>query len=123
MDTVLSGPLEAVYDPDLRGIAPDRVAMLLRMPLTEVARIADVHRNTLTRAPTSAKVQTRPGEMMRILSEASDLMGGDLGKVAIWFRHQPLAGFDGQTAEELVAAGHAHAVVNHLAMLRDGVYA
>jgi len=51
------------------------------------------------------------------------MMGDDLAKAAIWFRHQPLSGFDGQTAEELVAAGHAQAVVTHLAMLRDGVYA
>jgi hypothetical protein len=120
---MLSTPLEAVYDPGLKCISPDRVAAMLHMPLSEVARIADVHRNTLARAPGSAKVQTRLGEMMRILTEASGLMGDDFAKAAIWFRHQPLSGFDGQTAEELVAAGQAQAVVTHLTMLRDGVYA
>ena len=120
---MLSSPLEAVYDKRLKGISPDRVAAILHMPLAEIARVADVHRNTLTRAPGTAKVQTRLGEVMRILTEAAGLMGDDLPKAAIWFRHQPLSGFDGQTAEELVAAGHAQAVVTHLAMLRDGVYA
>jgi putative toxin-antitoxin system antitoxin component (TIGR02293 family) len=120
---MLSTPLEAVYDKRLKCILPDRVAAMLHMPLSEIARIADVHRNTLTRAPGSSKVQTRLGEVMRILTEASDMMGDDLAKAAIWFRHQPLSGFDGQTAEELVASGHAQAVVTHLAMLRDGVYA
>jgi uncharacterized protein (DUF2384 family) len=120
---MLSSPLEAVYDNRLKHISPDRVAALLHMPLAEIARVADVHRNTLTRAPGSAKVQTRLGEVMRILTEASDMMGGDLAKAVIWFRHQPLSGFDGQTADELVAAGHAQSVVTHLAMLRDGVYA
>jgi uncharacterized protein (DUF2384 family) len=120
---MLSTPLETVYDPRLKCISPDRVAALLHMPLAEIAHVADVHRNTLARAPGSPKVQTRLGEVMRILTEAADLMGGDLAKAAIWFRHQPLSGFDGQTAEELVAAGHAQAVVTHLAMLRDGVYA
>jgi uncharacterized protein (DUF2384 family) len=120
---MLSTPLEAVYDKRLKCISPDRVAAMLRVPLAEIARVADVHRNTLARAPASPKVQNRLGEMMRILTEASGMMGDDLAKAAIWFRHQPLSGFEGQTAEELVAAGHAQAVVTHLAMLRDGVYA
>jgi uncharacterized protein (DUF2384 family) len=120
---MLSSPLDAVYDKRLKCISPDRVAAMLHMPLAEVARVADVHRNTLSRTPASRKVQTRLGEMMRILTEAASMMGDDVAKAAIWFRHQPLSGFDGQTAEELVAAGHASAVVTHLAMLRDGVYA
>ena len=122
-DPTLSTPLETVYDKQLRCIFPDRVAAMPHMPLAEIARIADVHRDTLARAPNSPKVQTRLGEVMRILTEASDMMGDDLAKAAIWFRHQPLSGFDGQTAEEPVAAGHAQAVVTHLAMPRDGVYA
>jgi uncharacterized protein (DUF2384 family) len=120
---MLSTPLEAVYDPALNGISPDRVAATLHAPLADIARLADVHRNTLTRAPASPKVQTRLGEVMRILSVATDLLGGDLNKAVVWFRHQPLAGFDGQTAEELVSAGHAQAVLTHLGMLREGGYA
>jgi uncharacterized protein (DUF2384 family) len=120
---MLSTPLEAVYDKRLKCISPDRVATMLHMPLAEIARVADVDRNTLTRTPGSPKVQARLGEVMRILTQACELMDGDLAKAAIWFRHQPLSGFDGQTAEELVAAGNAQAVVSHLAMLRDGVYA
>jgi uncharacterized protein (DUF2384 family) len=120
---MLSTPLDSVYDPKLQCISPDRVATMLHTTLAEIARVTDVHRNTLTRTPNSPKVQTRLGEVMRILTEASDMMGGDLAKAAIWFRHQPLSGFDGKTAEELVSAGHAQAVVTHLAMLRDGVYA
>lgn len=120
---MLATPLETVYVPQLQAISPDRVASLLHMPLADIARVTDVDRNTLTRAPGSAKVQSRLGLMMRILTEASDLMGGDVAKAAIWFRHQPLSGFDGQTAEDLVATGHADAVVTHLAMLPDSVYA
>jgi uncharacterized protein (DUF2384 family) len=120
---MLSTPPEAVYDPALNGISPDRVAATLHAPLADIARLADVHRNTLTRAPASPKVQTRLGEVMRILSVATDLLGGDLNKAVVWFRHQPLAGFDGQTAEELVSAGHAQAVLTHLGMLREGGYA
>ena len=49
----------------------------------EIARIADVHRNTLARAPASPKVQARLGEVMRVLTEAADLLGNDLGKAVV----------------------------------------
>ena len=120
---MLSPSLEAVYDPFPNCISPEKVAATLHVSLAEVARIVDVHRNTLACAPASPKVQARLGEVMRILAEAADLLGGDVGKAALWFCHQPLAGFDGRTAEELVGAGHAAAVVTHLGMPRDGSYA
>jgi hypothetical protein len=41
----------------------------------------------------------------------------------VWFRYQPLSGFEGQTAEELYAEGHTQAVLAHLESLRDGGYA
>jgi hypothetical protein len=62
-------------------------------------------------------------EVVRILKEASEVMGCDPDMAEVWFRHQPLPGFDGQTAAELVAIGHSQAVLIHLEMLRDGVYA
>ena len=120
---MLSPPLADVYDPKLRGISPDRVAATLKVQMGDIARLAAVHRNTLARTPTSSRVQGRLGEVMRILTEAADLLDGDLGKAVIWFRHQPLAGFDGQTADELVAGGHADAVLTHLHLLRHGSYA
>lgn len=120
---MLSTPFEAVYNSHLGGISPEKVPATLHVALSEIARIADVHRNTLTRAPGSAKVQARLGGVMRILTDATDLLGGDVGKAALWFCHQPLAGFDGHTAQELVIAGHADAVRTHLAMLGQGSYA
>ena len=72
---MLSIPLDAVYDPSLSGISPEKVAATLHVSLAEVARIADVHRNTLARAPASAKVQARLGEVMRILTDAADFWG------------------------------------------------
>lgn len=120
---MLSPVLERVYDPRRGVILPERMAAALRVPVADLARLAGVHRNTLAKAPDSPKVQDRLGEVARILAEAAELLGGDAGKAAVWFRHQPLAGFDGETAEDLVAAGHADAVRAHLRMLRDGAYA
>lgn len=118
-----SGPIADVYDPGLQGISPGRVAATLKVPMADIARLAAVHRSTLARAPGSPKVQGRLGDVMRILTEAVDLLDGDLGKAIVWFRHQPLSGFEGQTAEELLAEGHANAVLAHLQMLRQGGYA
>jgi hypothetical protein len=42
----------------------------------------------------------------RVIATASDLLGGNIAKAIVWFRHQPLSGFEGQSAEELVADGH-----------------
>ena len=52
-----------------------------------------------------------------------DWSADDAARAIVWFRHQPLAAFDGRTAAELVAAGHVDAVLVHLEILRDGVYA
>ena len=104
-------------------ISPERVGEALHIPLAQVARLAKVHRNTLARMPESPAVQAGLGEVARIVAAAAELLDGDVARAIVWFRHQPLAGFAGRTAEELVAAGHAHAVLAHLEMLRDGVYA
>lgn len=120
---MLSATLDDLYGPALHALSPERMAARLRVSLAEIARIADVHRNTLARAPASPKVQARLGEVARILTEAADLLEGDLGRAVAWFRHQPLAGFAGETAAGLVAAGHAAAVLAQLRMLRDGGYA
>jgi uncharacterized protein (DUF2384 family) len=120
---MLSSFIDDVIDRRSGLISPERVSATLRVTLAQLARLAQVHRNTLSRHPGSPTVQERLGEVARIVATAADLLEGDTRRAIVWFRHQPLAGFDGRTAEELVAAGHADAVLAHLEMLRDGVYA
>ena len=109
---------------DRQGIfSPTRMSETLRVPLSHLARIAKVHRNSLSQHPDSPAVQDRLGQVARVIVTASDLLGGDTAKAIVWFRHQPLSGFDGQTAEELIAEGHIGAVLTHLETLRDGGYA
>ena len=118
---MLSSVLDEVAE---RGmISPQLVSAMLRVPLARLAQLAHVHRNTLTLRPHSAAVQQRLGEVARVVATAADLLGGDTDRAVIWFKYQPLAGFDGDTAEELIAAGHADAVLSHLEVLRDGGYA
>jgi uncharacterized protein (DUF2384 family) len=120
---MLSPFLEQVMDGERGMISPQRVSDLLNLPMARLAQIAHVHRNTLAQRPDSPAVQGRLGEVARIVATAVDLLGGDTGRAIIWFKHQPLAGFEGSTAEEMIAAGHADAVLAHLEMLRDGGYA
>jgi uncharacterized protein (DUF2384 family) len=114
--------LAEVADTERGGLSPERLGGMLMMSVSDLSRLTRLHRNTLTRHPQSPMVQARVGEVARIMVAASDLAGDDR-KAAIWFRHQPLAGFDGRTAEELVTAGCAEAVLRHLELLADGGYA
>jgi uncharacterized protein (DUF2384 family) len=103
-------------------VSPVRMSARLRLPLGELARLAHVHRNTLTRHPDSQAVQQSLQPVVRILSVAEELTG-NADKAILWFRHQPIAGHDGKTALQLVEEGHAQAVLKHLEDLRDGNYA
>jgi uncharacterized protein (DUF2384 family) len=120
---MLSAFLDHVMDRRRGLISPRRVSAALHVSLAEVARLANVHRNTLTQKPDSPVVQERLGEVARIITAAAELLGGDARRAVIWFRHQPLSAFEGRTAAELTAEGHGGAVLTHLDMLRDGIYA
>lgn len=114
--------LDKVVDPKVGGVSPNRVSGALKMSVADLSRVTRLHRNTLTRTPGSPSVQARVGEVARIVAQAAEILG-DADRAAVWFRHQPLAGFDGRTAEELVASGAADAVIKHLDTLADGGYA
>jgi uncharacterized protein (DUF2384 family) len=119
---VLSPFLESITDQRLGVISPQRVCEALHMTQAELARLTKLHRNTLAH-PASPAVQAQLGEVALMIGKAADLLDGDTGRAVVWFRYQPLAGFDGQTAAELTASGQGEAVLAHLDMLRDGVYA
>lgn len=103
-------------------LSPQRISRRLRLPLADIAKLAHVHRNTLAQRPDSPIVQKSLEPVVRILAAAEQLTG-DADRAIVWFRHQPIAGYNGQTALELVEAGHADAVMAHLEDLRNGIYA
>ena len=117
---MLAGFLESVRDGDM--IAPQRMAARLRVPMTELAKLTRLNRNTLASKAGSTSVQAELGTIARIIARAAELSGDD-GRAIIWFRHQPITGFDGKTAEQLVEEGHADAVLWHLEGLENGTYA
>ncbi|KPF73739.1 hypothetical protein IP88_08775 [alpha proteobacterium AAP81b] len=106
---------------DAGHLSPQRMSKRLHLPLAEFARVARLHRNTLAR-PGSPAVQARLEPIARILAQVEELTG-DADQAVVWFRHQPLPGHDGRTAQDLVEAGHSDAVLAYLEDLRDGSYA
>ena len=115
---MLAAFLDDIRDHDI--IAPRLMAERLRLPLSRLARLAHVNRNTMTARPDSPAVQAKLGEIARIIARAADL-AGDEARAIIWFKHQPIPGF-GKTAEELVEQGHAEAVMEDLERMAEGVY-
>nr|WP_197530007.1 antitoxin Xre/MbcA/ParS toxin-binding domain-containing protein [Gloeobacter violaceus] len=95
----------------------------MKLPMTDLAKIVHLHRNTLSRRPQSPEVQSRLGRVAKIIARAAAMIGGEANRAVIWFRFEPLPGFDHKTAAQLVAEGHADAVETYLDMLDDGVYA
>jgi uncharacterized protein (DUF2384 family) len=115
---MLAAFLDDIRDDDL--IAPRRMASRLRLPMSRLARLAHVNRNTMAAKPDSPAVQAKLGEIARIIARAADL-AGDEGRAIIWFKHQPIPGF-GKTAEELVEEGHANLVMEDLERMAEGIY-
>lgn len=115
---VLAAFLDDIRDGDL--IAPRRLAERLRVPMTRLSKLAHVNRNTMASKPGSPAVQAKLGEIARIITRAAEL-SGDEGRAIIWFKHQPIVGFD-LTAEQLVEMGHADAVLEDLEREAAGVY-
>ena len=111
--------LDDIRDQDL--IAPRRLADRLRLPMSRLAKLAHVNRNTMAARPESPAVQAKLGEIARIIARAAEL-AGDEGRAIIWFKHQPIPGW-GKTAEEVVELGYADAVLEDLERMAEGVYA
>jgi uncharacterized protein (DUF2384 family) len=115
---MLAAFLDDIREHDM--IVPRRMAERLRLPISQLAKLAHVNRNTMTAKPKSPAVQAKLGEIARIIAQAADL-AGDEGRAIIWFKHQPLPGF-GKTPEELVEDGQADLVLEDLERMAAGVY-
>jgi hypothetical protein len=53
---------------------------------------------------------------------AGEMAGSEL-RAVIWFKHQPIPGWAGKTAYDLVREGKADKVLSHLEAVRSGAYA
>ena len=103
-------------------VSARRSAGLLGVTLSELAALAGVARNTLTAKTGARRVDVALSPIVRILALAAE-MAGDDPRAAIWFKHQPIPGWAGKTAYELVRERKADKVLAYLEAVRSGVYA
>lgn len=108
-------------DPELNGISisPVRFSEILNLDIQTLASQAHVHRNTISRAPTSEGVQHFLREAVRVIRAATDL-SGDVEKALYWYRNEPLPVFGYKTAEQLVSDGRTEDLIRYIQSLEAG---
>ena len=70
----------------------------------------------------SSKTQRRLRELIEVLNKVEPRFGSELMAYA-WYRSQPLPGFDGRTAMQLVREGKSQQVLEYIDAVDAGVYA
>ncbi|MCO5072725.1 MAG: MbcA/ParS/Xre antitoxin family protein [Rhizobiaceae bacterium] len=115
-------PASRFGDKETPFLSARRVAELLGVTLNELASLIGVARNTLAARNGARKVDAALSPVVRILSMAGEMAGSEQ-RAAIWFKHQPLPGWAGKTAFDLVQEGKADKVLAYLEAVRSGVYA
>lgn len=102
-------------------LSAHRLSEKLGVTQSELAKLVGIARNTLT-AKSTRKVDAALSPIVRILAMAAE-MAGDEGRAVIWFKHQPIPGWAGKTAYDLVGEGKGDLVLAYLEAVRSGVYA
>ncbi len=104
--------------------APRKIAEALRTTSAEVARTAGLGRDAVQRKERvrSHKTQRRLREMMEIINKVEPRFGSALMAYA-WYRSEPLPGFSGQTAMQLVRSGRADEVLDYVDAVDAGIHA
>lgn len=103
---------------------PSRIAKTLRTTNDELARTVGLGKDAVQRRAraTSDKTQRRLREMVEVLNKVEPRFGSALIAYA-WYRSEPLAGFDGMTAMQLVREGRATDVLDYVDAVDAGVHA
>jgi len=104
--------------------APRRIAETLRTTSEELARTAGLGKDAVQRKDRvrSDKTQRRLREMVEVINKVEPRFGSALMAYA-WYRSEPLPGFSGQTAMQLVRSGRADDVLDYIDAVDAGVYA
>lgn len=103
---------------------PKKIAVALLTTSEDVARTAGLGKDAVQRRDRvrSDRTQRRLREMVEILNKAEPRFGSSLMAYA-WYRSEPLAGFSGRTAMDLVSAGRATEVLEYMDAVDAGVHA
>ena len=107
-----------------QAFSPALIADALRTTRSEIAGTLGLGKDAFSRASRvrARKTQTRLRQMMEILNRVEAATGSPLAAYA-WFRAEPLLGFGGATANQLVREGRADHVHAWLDRVMAGGYA
>lgn len=103
---------------------PRKIAEALRTTSEEVARTAGLGRDAVQRKDRarSDRTQRRLREMVGVLNKVEPRFGSALIAYA-WYRSDPLPGFSGQTAMQLVRSGRTDELLAYIDAVDAGVHA
>jgi hypothetical protein len=103
---------------------PSKIAEAFRTTSEEVARTAGLGRDAVLRKDRirSDKTQRRLREMVEVINKVEPRFGSILMAYA-WYRSEPLPGFSGQTAMQLVRSGRVDDVLDYVDAVDAGVHA
>jgi hypothetical protein len=103
---------------------PRKIADTFRTTSEEVAQTAGLGRDAVQRRDRvrSTRTQRRLREMVEIITKTEPRFGSALLAYA-WYRSQPLSGFSGLTAMQLVRDGRAGDVLDYIDAVDAGVHA
>jgi hypothetical protein len=110
---VFDGFAEEFRSPALPIIDPEKFSEALHIQLQDLAKLAGVHRTTVSDSPTNAKLQGYLRDAVRAMSAAYEVTE-DRARAIFWFRNTPIPEFTHQTAEQLVSTGKTDAVISYL---------
>ena len=103
---------------------PRKIAAVLRTSTEEIALTVGLGKDALqSRARIgSDKTQRRLRELVEVLKKVEPRCGSELMAYA-WYRSEPLPGFGGRTAMQLVREGKARQVLEYIDAVDAGVFA
>lgn len=92
----LSGFIYSLQEPGTPHIASKHLSQALGVKLTNLARLTDVHRNTL-RSPSLDRLQGRMREVVKVISAATECTGA-AEEAIYWYRNGLIADYGHSTA-------------------------
>lgn len=109
---------------DQGQFTPKKIAGVLRTTIDELAGSLGLGKDAVQRKEriVSDRTQRRLRQMIEILNKVEPRFGSPLLAYA-WYRSEPLAGFDGRTAMQLVHENRADDVLRYIDAVDAGVHA
>ncbi len=103
---------------------PRKMAAALRTSAEEIAATVGLGKDAVQRRSRvqSDRTQRRLRELAEVLNKVTPRFGSELIAYA-WYRSEPLPGFDGRTAMQLVREGKAQQVLEYIDAVDAGVFA